>query len=136
MTISSCLLKNESRLVITHGENPPTKAGNPSPQRRGAEPVTRIEKKGKTAPLSIGIKGKVEKKKKKAKGRRAAAKKPRKRVTPEEEQDILTRFSRGETLRQVESKYRREIRGEIQNLRKAFEAEEFVSKGGVWQLVS
>lgn len=92
--------------------------------------MTSIEKKGKKAPLSIGTKGKVEKKK--AKGRRAAAKKPRKRVTPEEEQDILTRFP----LRQVESKYRREIRGEIQNIRKAFEAEEFVSKGGVWQLVS
>ncbi len=130
------MLQNESRLVITHGENPPTKTGNPSPQRRGAEPVRgSIEKKGRKAPLSIGTKGKGEKKKK-ARGRRAAAKKPRKRVAPEEEQDILTRFSRGETQRQVESRYRREIRGEIRNLKKAFEAGEFVSKDGVWQLVS
>lgn len=91
------------------------------------------EKRDTKAPLSIGTKGKV---KKKPRGRRAAAKKPRKRVAPEEEQDILTRFSRGETLRQVGSRYRKEIRDEIRNLRRAFEAGEFVSKDGVWQLVS
>lgn len=39
-------------------------------------------------------------------------------------------------MRKVENGYPREIRGEIRNLRKAFEAGEFVSKGGVWQLVS
>lgn len=94
----------------------------------------RAEKKGKMSPLSVGTKRKVRKKK--ARERRAAPKKLKKRVTPEEEQDILTRFSRGETQRQVESKYCREIREEIGNLKKAFEAGEFVSKDGVWQLVS
>jgi hypothetical protein len=94
----------------------------------------RAERKGKMPVPSAGTKRKVAKKK--ARERRAAPRKLRKYISPKEEQDILTRFSMGETERRVESKYRREIRGEIRNLRKAFEAGEFVSKDGVWQLVS
>jgi len=63
-------------------------------------------------------------------------KKKRERLTSKQEQDVLTRFSRGETLRHVQSIYRRGLHREILNLKKAFEAEEFFFKDGVWQLMS
>lgn len=64
------------------------------------------------------------------------AKKKRERITSGQEQDILTRLSRMETLKHIQGVYGKGLDNEILNLKKAFEAEEFLLKDGVWQLVS
>ena len=63
-------------------------------------------------------------------------KKKQERLTSEQEQDALTRFSRRETLKHIQSIYGKGLQKEILNLKKAFEAEEFLFKDGAWQLVS
>jgi hypothetical protein len=62
--------------------------------------------------------------------------KKQERLTAEQEQDVLTRLSRKETLRHIQSIYGKELQKEISNLKKAFKAEEFLLKEGVWQLMS
>jgi hypothetical protein len=62
--------------------------------------------------------------------------KGRLRLNRREEQAILSRFSTGEGFREVQERYRDEVRDEIRNLKNAFDAGEFEFKAGVWLLVS
>jgi len=72
-----------------------------------------------------------------SKGKPIAKRRPRERhLTPKEEQEILTRFSKGEALAQVAKSYEKSLSEEIANLKRAFDAEEFLFKDGVWQLAS
>ncbi len=57
-------------------------------------------------------------------------------LTPNEEQEILTRFSKGEAIVRVSKSYKKSLYEEIANLKRAFDAEEFLLKDGVWQLAS
>lgn len=84
--------------------------------------------KGTPAP-SAAIKQEMEKAKP-AKARK------RERLTRREEQAILMRLSRGESLGEVQKRFKEGVRDEISNLKKAFEAGEFEFKAGVYQLVS
>ncbi len=58
------------------------------------------------------------------------------RLNRREEQVVLTRLATGEGLKEVQARYRKEVREEIRNLRAALEAGEYDIKDGVWYLIS
>ena len=95
----------------------------------------RTKKPVKISTPSKAIITKVTKRETKKKQKKVK-KKARERLTVAQEQVILTRFSRGETLESVQRRYIKGLGDEIRNLKNAFDAGEFLLKDGVWQLVS
>ena len=108
-----------------------------SPTRREEKLATnKISKKPEKIRVSSkAVRRKVAKRETKKKPKRAKME-LEKHLTIAQEQAILTRFFRGETVGSVQSGYRKSLRDEIRNLKNAFEAGEFFLKDGVWQLVS
>jgi hypothetical protein len=108
-----------------------------SPTRREGKPATsKISKKpGKIRVSSKALRKKMAKREIKKKPKRAKIE-LEKHLTLGQEQAILSRFFRGETLGSVQSRYRKGLRDEIRSLKNAFEAGEFFLKDGLWQLVS